>query len=172
MTQRKFDVLVVDPPWNQVYPRNAPRPPRAPITKQGLLSLPIEQHGKDHSFLFLWCTNGKDKDTGEPIIRLALDAASAWGYSFFTMMTWHKPCSEQKFGPFFVASEHCIFAYKGLVRFEKENLGKLETVITSTTGGAWTKPDCFYDAVDMLFSGEKAEVFSNHHRPNFTPIIL
>jgi N6-adenosine-specific RNA methylase IME4 len=89
----KYKCLVIDPPWNQgktgkrnVRPNQNVVLDYATMTKEELLKLPIEQWADDNCFLWLWATNSKDKKTKEPILKMAFDLLSEWGFTFYTMI--------------------------------------------------------------------------------------
>ncbi|ORU93464.1 MAG: hypothetical protein A6F72_07055 [Cycloclasticus sp. symbiont of Poecilosclerida sp. N] len=43
---------------------------------------------RDHQFL--WTTNSKDRQTGEPFLNTSFNLLEQWGYKFYTMITWNK----------------------------------------------------------------------------------
>ena len=93
----KFDVLVVDPPWNQgktgyrgVRPNQTKKLDYPTLSKEEIIKLPINEWSKNNCFIWLWVTNSKDKKTKEPIIKTGFDLLSEWGFNFYTMITWDK----------------------------------------------------------------------------------
>ena len=64
----KFDVLVVDPPWNQgktgyrgVRPNQTKKMDYPTLSKEEIIKLPIIKWSKTNCFIWLWVTNSKDK---------------------------------------------------------------------------------------------------------------
>ena len=133
-----YQVLVVDPPWNQgktgkrsVRPNQGTRLDYPTMSKANLTQLPVADWAADQSFLWLWATNSKDKSTGEPILRTAFDLMACWGFTFYTMVTWNKRTGPCPFGPYQITTEHVLFGYRGKAVFERESLGKMQTYLSS-----------------------------------------
>jgi N6-adenosine-specific RNA methylase IME4 len=171
---RKYKVLVVDPPWNQgktgkrsVRPNQTTTLDYPTMSKESLMELPIGEWADDQSFLWLWATNSKDKKTGEPILRTAFDLMEAWGFTFYTMVTWDKRTGPCPFGPYQVTTEHVLFGYKGKVAFDKECLGKMKTCFTESSTVHSAKPDSFYQTIAKYFKGNRLDVFARQVRDGF-----
>ena len=77
---KKYKVLVVDPPWNQgktgkrkVRPNQGTRLDYPTMTRDELLALPVSDWAEEQSFMWLWATNSKDRQSKEPILKTAFD---------------------------------------------------------------------------------------------------
>ena len=98
----RYHVLVVDPPWNQgktglraTRPYQGKNLDYPTMQKEELEQLPIRAWALEQAFLWLWATNSKDRKTGEPILSMAFDLLTQWGFTYYTMITWNKktgPC--------------------------------------------------------------------------------
>lgn len=170
----KYQILVVDPPWNQrktgkrkVRPNQGIHLDYPTMTKNELKALPIKEWADNQSFLWLWATNSKDKSTGEPILKMAFDLMEEWGFTFYTMITWNKKTGPCPFGPYQIVTEHILFGYKGKAYFEKEILGKFQTFFTDTPKFHSRKPDIFYESIKKYFKGRRLDVFARQKRDGF-----
>jgi N6-adenosine-specific RNA methylase IME4 len=170
----KYQVLVIDPPWNQgktgkrsVRPNQTQTLDYPTMSKEELKNLPINQWADEQCFLWLWATNSKDKKTGEPILKIAFDLLEYWGFKFYTMITWNKRTGPCPFGPYQVITEHVLFAYKGKAVFKRDTLGKLQTCFTETPTVHSAKPDSFYQDIVKNFKGKKLDVFARQIREGF-----
>lgn len=170
----KYKCLVIDPPWNQgktgkrnVRPNQNVALDYTTMTKEELLKLPIEQWADDNCFLWLWATNSKDKKTKEPILKIAFDLLSEWGFTFYTMITWNKKTGPCPFGPYQIITEQVLFAYKGSAKFTQGSLGKFQTMFTETATAHSIKPASFYAEICKYFDGPRLDVFARQVRPGF-----
>ena len=174
---KQYQVIVIDPPWNQGKTgKRKTRPNQNTILdyptmdKEELIKLPVSKWADDKSFLWLWATNSKDKKTGEPILKTAFDLMSAWGFNFYTMITWNKRTGPCPFGPYQVITEHILFGYKGKGIFDRDCLGKLQTCFTETPTVHSAKPDSFYRQIAKYFQGNRLDVFARQIREGYDGI--
>ncbi len=171
---KRYRVLVIDPPWNQGKTGKRKSRPNQTTTldyptmgKDELLALPVNQWAEDQSFLWLWATNSKDRKTGEPILKTAFDLMEEWGFTFYTMVTWNKRTGPCPFGPYQIITEHVLFGYKGKAVFEREHLGKMQTCFTESPTIHSAKPDSFYQQVAKSFKGPRLDVFARQVREGY-----
>jgi len=153
----EYNVIVVDPPWQYA---GSDKPGDG--TWRGLTPYPtmtiaeICEHPMptaDDCILWLWTTN-----THLPQVPKVL---SAWGFDWRTMLTWVKPKIGN--GLFLRAqTEHCVVAFKGKPTHDRP--GALSTVLHAPVGEHSAKPDSFYELVEKLCPGSKAELFSRQPR--------
>jgi len=171
---KRYHVLVVDPPWNQgktgrrkVRPHQGTVLDYPTLSKGELLALPIPQWAADQAYLWLWATNSKDRHSGEPILAMAFDLMAAWGFQYYTLITWHKRTGPCPFGPYQIITEHVLFGYRGKALFPKSCWGKLQTCFSETPTHHSTKPASFYRQIAALFPGERLDVFARQVHPGF-----
>ena len=171
---KQYKVIVVDPPWNEgktglrrSRPNQNTQLPYATMTKNELMRLPIEQWAEEQSFLWLWATNSKDRKTKEPILRMAFDLMDAWGFTYYTLITWNKRTGPCPFGPYQIITEHVLFGYRGRVIFDRNILGKMQTLFTETPTVHSTKPDKFYRQLSTFFPGNRLDVFARQKHEGF-----
>ena len=167
----KYKVIVVDPPWNQgktglrkVRPNQGKTLSYSTMTKEELLQLPINDWSSDNCFLWLWATNSKDKNTGEPILKIAFELMEHWGFIYYTIITWNKKTGPCPFGPYQIITEHCLFGYKGKVHFSRNSLGKFQTCFTEISTRHSEKPSSFYNQIAQYFDGPRLDVFARQIR--------
>ena len=171
---KRYQVLVIDPPWNQGKTGKRKERPNQGATldyptlsKAELLQLPVPEWADDESLLWLWATNSKDRKTGEPILKTAFDLMAEWGFTFYTMITWNKRTGPCPFGPYQVTTEHVLFGYRGKAVFTRECLGKMQTCFTETPAVHSAKPDSFYRQIAKHFAGNRLDVFARQIREGF-----
>ena len=169
-----YDVIVIDPPWNQgktskrsVRPNQTTKLDYQTLLLDEIKLLPIEKWSKDPSFIFLWVTNSKDKKTKMPIIKMGFELLDHWGFNYYTTITWDKKTGTCPFSPFQVSTEHLLFGYKGKVNFNKKSLGKMKTCFTESSSAHSVKPNSFYENIDRYFTGKKLDVFARQKRVGF-----
>ena len=136
----KFDVLIVDPPWNQgktgyrgTRPNQTQKLDYPTLSKDEIMKLPLKNWSKTNCFIWLWVTNSKDKKTKEPIIKTGFDLLNHSGFTYYTTITWDKKTGPCPFGPYQITTEHILFGYRGTVKFEKECLGKMKTCFNASS---------------------------------------
>jgi N6-adenosine-specific RNA methylase IME4 len=174
MQQKRYRVLVVDPPWNQgktgrrkVRPNQTETLDYPTMTKSELLHFPIGDWADEQSFLWLWATNSKDRETGEPILKISFDLLDHWGFKFYTLVTWNKRTGPCPFGPYQIITEHILFGYKGKAKFQRESLGKLQTLFTESSTIHSAKPEAFYQQIAEFFNGPRIDIFARQVRDGF-----
>lgn len=172
--RNKYKNIIIDPPWNQgktgkrkVRPNQTQTLDYITMSKEQLAGLPIEEIAEENSFLWLWATNSKDKATGEPILKMAFELMEAWGFSFYTMITWDKKTGPCPFGPYQIVTEYILFGYKGKAKFQKEHLGKMKNIFIAKSTGHSIKPREFYENINKHFNGSKIDIFARGVREGF-----
>lgn len=170
----QYRCLAVDPPWNQGKTgKRAARPNQSTVldyptmSKAELLTLPVGEWAAADCFLWLWTTNSKDRQTGEPFLKMSFDLLEHWGFTFYTMVTWDKRTGPCPFGPYQITSEHILFAYRGTAKFRRASLGKFKTVFTETPTAHSVKPAGFYAGLAEHFDGPRLDVFARQVRPGW-----
>lgn len=172
--ENEYDVIVIDPPWNQgktglrgVRPNQNTKLDYKTMSKEEIKSMPINEWAKENSFLWLWVTNSKDKKTKEPILKMGFEILEHWGFTYYTTITWDKKTGPCPFGPYQITTEHLLFAYKGKVKFNKKSLGKMKTSFIEKSKAHSVKPDLFYEQIHQYFEGRKLDVFARSKKEGF-----
>ena len=166
--------IVVDPPWDQGKSgKRAVRPNQGvdleypTMTFDEIANIPIGDWAAEQAFLWLWATNSKSRSSRKPILMQAFDLMEHWGFNYYTTLTWTKPTGPTPFGPFQVATEHCIFGYRGGCKFPKESLGKMKTWFSAPVTRHSEKPSIIYEHANRYFDGPFLDVFARRRHPGF-----
>jgi len=154
----KYDVIVVDPPWQMdgdydpEHWRGVPAYPTLSIKEITDLDIP----SNDNCILFFWVINKRVHD--------AYHIIDAWGFEIKNIFTWVK----DKFGvgPWGRGqTEHFFICVKGkpLVDFSAQS-----TVIMGVRREHSRKPEEFYQMVDKTCNGRKLDYFSREKRDGWS----
>jgi N6-adenosine-specific RNA methylase IME4 len=146
-----FRVLVVDPPWNYGRPDDQSHRAANPypsMTIQELCALDVPGIAHPDCVLWLWSTNG--------FMREAFQLLDAWGFTQKTILTWVK--DKMGLGDWLRGkTEHCLLAIRGK---PKVDLANQTTALIAPAGRHSAKPEAFYQLVEDLCPGSKAELFA------------
>lgn len=175
----KFKTIVADPPWpydNKDGPRaTAEHRPNSWDTacvgsapRYGSMSMPemkalrVADFADDQCHLYLWTTNS--------FMVEAHDLARVWGFKPKTILTWGKMKPDgtpsMKAGYYYRgATEHCLFATKGVMRLSG---GAAPTLHLSGRLPHSVKPDWFYGLVEEQSPEPRLEMFSRRTRLGWT----
>ena len=172
----KYNVIVVDPPWqypntkNEIPYGNIPNYPCMPI--EDIMKLPIDTLAADDCLLFLWVT--------EHFMAEAFILLESWNIkNRRKIVVWfkEKSCPGQMLN---VKAEFIVFGYRGkpVTRLESEydnilfgeecDVASIEVKPTKGRRLHSKKPEDFYDMVDDLCTGTKLEMFSRREREGWT----
>ena len=171
----EYRCVVVDPPWDQgktglrkVRPNQGTRLGYPTMPYGELAQLPISEWAADTSFLWLWATNSRSRSSGLPIMRQAFDLLLDWGFTYYTILTWHKGTGPAPFGPYQITTEHCLFAYRGKFESRKDAMGKAQTLLVTRKPAMHSqKPEAFYEHVRTSFDGPRLDVFARMRHDGF-----
>jgi N6-adenosine-specific RNA methylase IME4 len=154
-----FHVLAVDPPWSygrQGDPTHRAANPYPQMTVEEICAFPVATLAHDDCVLWLWTTNA--------YMREAYQVADAWGFQVKTILTWVK--DRMGTGDWLRGqTEHCLMAIKGR---PVVNLTNQTTVISGPLREHSRKPDEFFELVNTLCPGKKAELFAREAREGWT----
>lgn len=159
--QQKYDVIVVDPPWNYGTDYD-------PDTRRGACPYPemtleeirnVKLPMAENCVLWLWTTNAFMED--------AFKILRTWGFEPKTILTWAK----NKFGVGYWLrgqTEHCILAIKGTPIYDQEKAANYSTLLKADVGEHSEKPQEFYDLVDAVCVGWKYDYFARKKREGWS----
>lgn len=160
---------MVDPPWAYDNKRTGGSLTSGAVDKYPTLSvsdicqLPIDKIAEENSCLFLWVT--------VPFFREGFQVLDAWGYTFKTMITWHKTGRLGMGFWFRGQTEHLLFATKGKIptfRSSRRNL------IEHPTLGHSKKPAVFRELIEdvtkTLPERKMVEIFARETPPGWDAI--
>lgn len=155
----KFHVIVVDPPWSygrQSDPTHRSANPYQQMTVMDICAMPVAGLAHENCILWLWTTNA--------YMREAYQVVDAWGFQVKTILTWVK--DRMGTGDWLRGqTEHCLMAIKGR---PVVNLTNQTTAINGPLREHSRKPDEFFELVNTLCPGKKAELFARTNRQGWT----
>jgi len=165
----KFDVILMDPPWEEYYKRRLKYDVVEPYwTLEEIQALPIEEISENCSFLFLW-VGSEGLDVGRALFR-------KWGFKRCEDIVWLKTnknytsqMKQSKKGqavndPTTIlqrVKEHCLVGLKGDVRrasdsyFIHANIDTDVIVDEEPPFGATDKPKEIYQIIERFCLGRK-----------------
>jgi len=169
----QYRCIVIDPPWDQrktglrsVRPNQGILLDYPTLTQQEVFEVaPLQEWASTNAFLWLWATNSRSHSSGRPILQQAFELMEAWGFRYYTMLTWDKKTGPCPFGPYQITTEHCLFGYRGKCKFAKKSLGKMKTCFDARVTRHSEKPAGFYQSIRINFPAPRLDVFSRrpHH---------
>jgi len=151
----KFEVIVIDPPWNYGTQFDAGgrrvANPYPEMTQDELLEIDVPS--SDDSVLFLWTTH--------KFIWNAKELLENWGYTYRNILVWNK----QQIGMgdlFRMQCEFCIVGIKG--KPVLNNNHTFRDIFEEGRREHSRKPEMFYSMVNELCIGRKLDFFSREKR--------
>ncbi len=161
--KKKYDLIVVDPPWSIKMIRKKVRPNQVdmpysciPISKIKLL--PISRIAEDNCVLFLW--------TIQKYLRDAFSVLDAWGFKHLLTLTWNKTNGQALFG-FNWQSEFVLVSRvgsKALPMYPRRPTVRSSFTVKST--GHSVKPDEFYEMIKP-FGEKRIDLFARQPRDGY-----
>jgi N6-adenosine-specific RNA methylase IME4 len=150
-----FDIIVVDPPWQNVANEVNT------LTNQEILNIPLEKLSKG-GFCFLWVVNSN--------INAGYECLNKWGYDVVDRLVWIRTLNEEKKieiapGKYFMkSSDMCLIGYKSLNSDRVEFRSKIANdIIVSDIKKNSQKPEQLYTIIDLMMPGsKKLEVFAKN----------
>ncbi|KAG2496477.1 hypothetical protein HYH03_005303 [Edaphochlamys debaryana] len=181
----KFDVILVDPPWEE-YVRRAPGLVSDPEswTWQELQALELEAISDTPCFLFLWCGAEEGLEAGRVCMQ-------KWGFRRCEDICWIKTNREGSKRPYLKATnqhpdsilvhtkEHCLMGIKGTVRRATDghiihtNVDTDVIVSEEPELGSTRKPEELYAIIERFSNGRRRlELFGEDHniRPGWVTV--
>jgi N6-adenosine-specific RNA methylase IME4 len=160
LPEGKFEVIVIDPPWNyggvENYNPETRRVanPYPEMTQQELLGLDIPS--ADDSIMFLWTTHSFIWDAKELLEK--------WGFEKKAVLVWDK----EKMGMGSWLRMQCEFCVVGIKGKPIWNNTKWRDIIREPRREHSRKPEVFYEMVNDITVGRKLDYFSREQREGWT----
>lgn len=155
--EKKYDVIVIDPPWQYTNKRIDDKTqkgvvPYQDMTIDEIAAMPIPMLAAADCILWLWTTNA--------FIHEAYHLIEGWGFTQKTVLTWGK--SQMGLGRWLRGkTEHCIMSVLGKPIV---NLTNQTTFLYGRSREHSRKPEKFYELVQKLCPGRKIELFARQER--------
>lgn len=159
----KYAVIELDPPWSYeeqklAAPGNRNAEDKYPtMTLAEIRNLPVNVLAAENCHLYLWTTANH--------IRHGWSLLEAWGFTYKSLLIWHKP--HMGLGHYYRnQAEFVLFAVKGtlpLLRHDMPNVFTWEVERTHSK-----KPDGFYEMVEECSPSPRVRLFARSQREGWT----
>ena len=166
-----FGTLLIDPPWRflnrtgKVAPEHERLRRYATLTTDEISHMPIPDMMAFQSHCYLWVPNA--------LIAEGLQVMKAWGFTYKTMIVWHKVRKDggsdgRGVGFYFRnVTELCLFGSKGKLRTLPPGRRQVNFVESRKREHS-RKPDELYPIIEACSPGPYVELFARHLRDNWT----
>ena len=157
---KKYQIIVIDPPWQikKIIKRVRPNQVNMDypmMSIQEIEYLPIQSIADDNNcILFLW--------TIDKYLYESKTILERWGFHYHRTMTWDKTNGLAMFG-FNYQTEFILVGFMG----KQETYPKRKTIRTSFTAKSAyhsSKPDYFYEMLDVLPHNPRIDMFARKKR--------
>jgi N6-adenosine-specific RNA methylase IME4 len=166
----KYSVIVADPPWSfsdKLTMSSTKRGAAANYRLLGLediVAMPVQDVSSDDAVLALWVPSSMIAD--------GLRTMAAWGFKQKTIWTWVKTSRSGglAFGmgrTFRGCSEHALVGTRGRPRVKNRSQ---RNVALDPAMKHSAKPDTLQIRLELMFEGERLELFARRKRPGWTTI--
>lgn len=158
--EKRYNVIVVDPPWPMQKIEREVRPNQAGLDYPTMSVdeiAAVEIPAADNCHLWLWTTHKFLPD--------ALRILSEWRLKYVCTFVWHKPGGPQPVNLPQYNCEFAIYARKGSPHFD--DVKAFFTCFEATRAGHSVKPDAFYDMVRRVTTGARLDMFNRREIPGF-----
>lgn len=172
LPQHYYRAILVDPPWS--YTCQAPTERGRPCVFRGehpasvshyypvmsleeIIAMPVESLAARDSCLLLWAT--------VPLLPHAFAVMAAWGWTYKTMLTWHKVNGPGMGYWFRGHTEHILVGIRGQIKAFRS---QRSNVIACKVGRHSAKPDHLYEIIEELCNPPYLELFGRRARLGWT----
>lgn len=168
MEEKKYNTLVIDPPWpismtgkTKIRPRRINELPYKTMSIQQIYDFkPCEKWANKGAHVYVWTTNKMMEETFKIL--------KAWGVNFHLIIPWVKQTGIAPCFAYIFAAEYCILGFYGkpMQRFiGKGELNWLKAF--NKTGMHSVKPAEFYAKVEKMSPGPRIDIFARRERKNW-----
>ena len=166
-----FGTVLADPPWRfmnrtgKVAPEHKRLSRYDTLTWQEIGALPIASVMAEQSHCYLWVPNA--------LIADGLRVLDAWGFTYKTMLIWHKVRKDGKsdgrgVGFYFRnVTEPVLFGVRGKLRTFAPGRRQVNFMATQKREHS-RKPDELYPVIEACSPGPFLELFARYPRPGWT----
>jgi len=157
MPEGKFEIIVIDPPWNYgreydaMGSRVANPYPEMTLDELRRINIPASEN----CILWLWATHA--------FIWDAKELMDYWGFQYKAVLVWNK--EKMGMGVWLrMQIEFCLLGIKGSPLW---NANDIRDIIHEARREHSRKPDKFYKMIDENFVGRRLDYFSREARPGW-----
>ena len=160
MSNKKYQIIVIDPPWKLTKIKKKVRPNQVDMdypmmSVDEIKALKIESIADEVSTCFMWVI--------DKYLYQSPDILKAWGFNYHLTMAWDKTNGLSMYG-FNRQTEFIVVGLKG----KHEAYPKRQTISTSFRAKSpfhSAKPHEFYQMLDVL-EGNRIDIFARQGRDN------
>jgi N6-adenosine-specific RNA methylase IME4 len=164
---QRFGTILADPPWRftnrtgKVAPEHKRLGRYATLSTSEIAELPVRELAADKSHCYLWTPNA--------LIPDALQVMEAWGFTYKTMLVWHKVRKDggsdgRGVGFYFRnVTEPVLFGVRGQLRTFQPGRRQVNLLATRKREHS-RKPDELYDIIEACSPGPFLELFARYPR--------
>jgi site-specific DNA-methyltransferase (adenine-specific) len=164
MTDKKYNVIYADPPWEVKKIKRDVRPNQVhfdyvTMSIDDIKNMPISDITDDNCVCFIWTT--------QSYLPYTFEILKAWGFKYQRTITWDKMNGLCLFG-FHNRTEFIVFGYKGKIEmYPKRNA--IPTIFQIKSGKHSQKPDRIRKAIEV-FGEKRLELFARSREGWFSDI--
>jgi N6-adenosine-specific RNA methylase IME4 len=163
----RFGTVLADPPWRYQNRRGKSAPEHGRLHRYRTLSLdeikeiPAGSLSAEESHLYLWVP--------VPLVQEGLDVLRAWGWTYKTMLFWHKVRQDggsdgRCMGFYFRGVvELVLFGIRGRLRTRSAGRRQVNLFAARKTAHS-VKPDDLYPIIEACSPGPYIELFARRRR--------
>lgn len=160
---KKYSTILADPPWRFMNHTGKVAPEHQRLARYSTMSceeigaLPVGRFAEDHSHCYLWVPNA--------LISCGLRTLAAWGFTYKTMLIWHKVRKDggsdgRGVGFYFRnVTEVVLFGVRGSLRTLPPGRRQVNLLATQKREHS-RKPDELYPIIEACSPGPYLELFA------------
>jgi N6-adenosine-specific RNA methylase IME4 len=166
-----FSTVLIDPPWRfqnrtgKVAPEHKRLHRYETMSFDEIAALPVAQHTKDKSHLYMWCPNA--------LLLEGLQIMKAWGFKYKTNIVWYKVRKDG--GPdgrgvgfyFRNVTELLLFGVRGSMRTLKPGRTQVNVIVRRKQEHS-RKPSEAYSIIEQCSPGPYLELFARERIAGWT----
>jgi len=168
---RRFGTILADPPWRfinrtgKIAPEHRRLARYNTMTAREIAALPILDIVADRSHCYLWTPNA--------LMPEAIKVLAAWGFTYKTMLIWHKVRKDggsdgRGVGFYFRnVTETVLFGVRGNLRTFQPGRRQVNLLATRKREHS-RKPDELYGIVEACSPGPFLELFARYPHPGWS----
>jgi N6-adenosine-specific RNA methylase IME4 len=168
---QRFGTLLADPPWRfanrtgKVAPEHRRLSRYATMSWREIAALPVRDVAADKAHCYLWTPNA--------LVMEALQVLEEWGFTYKTMLVWHKVRKDggsdgRGVGFYFRnVTETVLFGVRGSLRTFQPGRRQVNLLATRKREHS-RKPDELYSIVEQCSPGPFLELFARYPQPGWS----
>jgi N6-adenosine-specific RNA methylase IME4 len=164
---KKFNTIVIDPPWDISMTGKVKRRekrsetlPYKTMTIEEIKNIPIKDIANTGCHVYCWTTN--------KMLHETFHILESWGVNFHLVMPMVKPSGIAPCMGYVFASEFVILGFFGKPMQKFTNIGKLNWLkFFNGANKHSTKPDEFYNLVEEMSPAPRIDIFARDYREDW-----